>query len=114
MQPTLHHLQRLDAYGAWRSFTEQYLASTGVFKDYVISIMATYRQAREHWRLRARQGRTGQSQARRCAIRKAASFGCESQWNDAVETPAREQMTVSRLRVFLVTSSFAAQLPHHV
>ncbi len=40
--PTLHHLQRLDGYGvAWRSFTEQYLDSTGIFKDAVISIMAT-------------------------------------------------------------------------
>ena len=40
--PTLHHLQRLDSYGvAWRSYTEQYLDSTGVFKDAVISIMAT-------------------------------------------------------------------------
>ena len=40
--PTLHHLQRLDSYGvAWRSYTEQYLDSTGAFKDAVISIMAT-------------------------------------------------------------------------
>ena len=40
--PTLHHLQRLDSWGvAWRSYTEQYLDSTGVFKDAVISIMAT-------------------------------------------------------------------------
>jgi len=40
--PTLNHLQRLDGYGvAWRSYTEQYLDSTGVFKDAVISIMAT-------------------------------------------------------------------------
>jgi DNA invertase Pin-like site-specific DNA recombinase len=40
--PTLQHLQRLDAYGiGWRSYTEQYLDSTGVFKDAVISIMAT-------------------------------------------------------------------------
>jgi DNA invertase Pin-like site-specific DNA recombinase len=40
--PTLHHLQRLDSYGvAWRSYTEQYLDSTGIFKDAVISIMAT-------------------------------------------------------------------------
>jgi DNA invertase Pin-like site-specific DNA recombinase len=39
--PTLH-LQRLDSWGvAWRSYTEQYLDSTGVFKDAVISIMAT-------------------------------------------------------------------------
>jgi DNA invertase Pin-like site-specific DNA recombinase len=40
--PTLHHLQRLGSYGvAWRSFTEQYLDSTGIFKDAVVSIMAT-------------------------------------------------------------------------
>ena len=40
--PTLQYLQRLDGYGvAWRSFTEQYLDSTGIFKDAVISIMAT-------------------------------------------------------------------------
>jgi len=32
--PTLLHLQRLDSYGvAWKSYTEQYLDSTGIFKD---------------------------------------------------------------------------------
>ena len=40
--PTLQHLQRLDSYGVgWRSYTEQYLDSTGIFKEAVISIMAT-------------------------------------------------------------------------
>jgi DNA invertase Pin-like site-specific DNA recombinase len=40
--PTLLHLQRLDSFGvAWKSYTEQYLDSTGIFKDAVISIMAT-------------------------------------------------------------------------
>jgi len=39
---TLQHLQRLTAYGVgYRSFTEQYLDSCGVFKDAVISILAT-------------------------------------------------------------------------
>ena len=39
---TLQHLQRLDSYGAgWRSFTEQYLDSCGLFKDAVLSILAT-------------------------------------------------------------------------
>ena len=39
---TLQHLNRLTSYGvAWRSFTEQYLDSTGIFKDAVISILAT-------------------------------------------------------------------------
>lgn len=38
---TLQHLQRLTGYGvAWRSFTEQYLDSTGAFRDAVISILA--------------------------------------------------------------------------
>jgi DNA invertase Pin-like site-specific DNA recombinase len=38
---TLQHLQRLTGYGvAWRSFTEQYLDSTGIFREAVISILA--------------------------------------------------------------------------
>src|SRR5215472_13583895 len=39
---TLQHLQRLTAYGVgYRSFTEQYLDSCGLFKDAVIAILAT-------------------------------------------------------------------------
>jgi DNA invertase Pin-like site-specific DNA recombinase len=39
---TLQHLQQLTAYGVgYRSFTEQYLDSCGLFKDAVISILAT-------------------------------------------------------------------------
>ena len=39
---TLQHLQRLTAYGVgYRSFAEQYLDSCGLFKDAVISILAT-------------------------------------------------------------------------
>lgn len=39
---TLEHLERLTKAGVgWRSFTEQYLDSTGVFRDAVISILAT-------------------------------------------------------------------------
>jgi DNA invertase Pin-like site-specific DNA recombinase len=38
---TLQHLQRLTAYGvAYRSFTEPYLDSLGVFRDAIISILA--------------------------------------------------------------------------
>ena len=38
---TLNHLQRLTSYGVgWRSFTEEYLDSTGLFKDAVIAILA--------------------------------------------------------------------------
>jgi DNA invertase Pin-like site-specific DNA recombinase len=39
---TLRHLQQLDDWGvAWRSFMEPYFDSCGLFKDVVISIMAT-------------------------------------------------------------------------
>jgi DNA invertase Pin-like site-specific DNA recombinase len=38
---TLNHLQRLDSYGVgYRSYTEQYLDSTGMFKEAVIGILA--------------------------------------------------------------------------
>ncbi len=39
---TLQHLQRLTSYGVgYRSFTEQYLDSCGMFRDAVISILAS-------------------------------------------------------------------------
>src|SRR5262249_44910284 len=38
----LQHLQRLNGWGVnWRSFTEAYLDSCGVFRDAVLSILAT-------------------------------------------------------------------------
>jgi DNA invertase Pin-like site-specific DNA recombinase len=40
--PTLKHLELLTSYGvAWKSYTEQYFDSCGIFKDAVISIAAT-------------------------------------------------------------------------
>jgi DNA invertase Pin-like site-specific DNA recombinase len=42
VRETLNHLQRLNSYGInWRSFTEQYLDSCGIFKDAVLGILAT-------------------------------------------------------------------------
>ena len=39
---TLQHLQRLTSYGvAWRSFTEPYFDSCGIFKDAIVAIIAT-------------------------------------------------------------------------
>ena len=39
---TLKYLQELDSYGVnWKSYTEQYLDSAGIFKDAIISLMAT-------------------------------------------------------------------------
>jgi DNA invertase Pin-like site-specific DNA recombinase len=40
--PTLKHLEQLTSYGVmWKSFTEQYFDSCGIFRDAVISIAAT-------------------------------------------------------------------------
>lgn len=51
---TLEYLQRLDSHGvAWKSFTEQYLDSTGMFRDAVIAILATIAK-QEHARLSER------------------------------------------------------------
>ena len=55
---TLQHLNRLTSYGVqWRSLTEQYLDSTGMFKDAVISILAVVaRQERVRLAERTRAG----------------------------------------------------------
>ncbi|HEX4715609.1 MAG TPA: recombinase family protein [Ktedonobacteraceae bacterium] len=40
--PTLKHLEVITSYGvAWKSFTEQYFDSCGIFRDAIISIAAT-------------------------------------------------------------------------
>lgn len=55
---TLQHLQRLTGYGvAWRSFTEQYLDSTGIFREAVIGILAVMaKQERVRLSQRTRAG----------------------------------------------------------
>src|SRR6516164_2110873 len=51
---TLEYLQRLDGYGVgWKSYSEQYLDSTGMFRDAVIAILATIAK-QEHVRLSER------------------------------------------------------------
>jgi DNA invertase Pin-like site-specific DNA recombinase len=61
---TLQHLNRLTGYGIqWRSFTEQYLDSTGLFREAVISILAVIAK-QECIRLSERT-RAGLEQARR-------------------------------------------------
>jgi DNA invertase Pin-like site-specific DNA recombinase len=56
--PTLQHLQRLTSYGVgYRSFTEQYFDSCGIFRDAVIAIIATVaRQERIRISERVRAG----------------------------------------------------------
>jgi DNA invertase Pin-like site-specific DNA recombinase len=63
---TLHHLNRLTGYGVgWRSFTEQYLDSTGIFRDAVISILATI----------AKQERIRLSERTRAGLERARANG---------------------------------------
>jgi len=61
--PTLTYLQRLTSYGIkWRSFTEQYIDSCGVFADAVISIMAVI--ARQENVRRSERTRAGLARVR--------------------------------------------------
>ena len=61
---TLQHLNRLSGYGvAWRSLTEQYLDSTGMFREAIVSILAVIAK-QERVRLSERT-RAGLDRARR-------------------------------------------------
>ena len=63
---TLNHLERLTSYGVgWRSHTEEYLDSTGMFKDAVIAILATI----------AKQERIRRSERAKAAIQKLRRQG---------------------------------------
>jgi DNA invertase Pin-like site-specific DNA recombinase len=63
---TLAHLERLTAAGVqWRSFTEEYLDSCGIFRDAVLSILATI----------AKQERIRRSERASAAIARLRSAG---------------------------------------
>jgi DNA invertase Pin-like site-specific DNA recombinase len=63
---TLQHLTTLESYGVgFKSYTEQYLDSTGIFKEAVISILATV----------AKQERVRLSERTRAGIVRAKSKG---------------------------------------
>jgi DNA invertase Pin-like site-specific DNA recombinase len=65
---TLQHLQRLTSHGvAWRSFTEQYLDSTGIFREAVIGILAAIAK-QERVRL-AERTRAGLERVRRSGVK---------------------------------------------
>ena len=81
---TLQHLQRLTAYGVgYRSYTEQYLDSCGLFRDAVISILATVAK-QERVRLSERtiaglqraklQGRVGGRPRKQCDRERLAEL----------------------------------------
>ena len=63
---TLRHLERLNSYWVnWRSFTEQYLDSCGVFKDAVLAILAVI----------AKQERVRLSERTLAGLQRAAKQG---------------------------------------
>jgi DNA invertase Pin-like site-specific DNA recombinase len=80
---TLNHLERLTGYGVnWRSFTEEYLDSCGVFRDGVRSILATI----------AKQERVRRSERATAAIAKLRRQG-------KTEHLGRPRLVVDRVKV---------------
>ncbi len=63
---TLKHLERLDSYGvAYKSYTEQYIDSAGIFRDPIIAFMAAL----------AKQERVRLSERTRAGLDRAKSQG---------------------------------------
>lgn len=80
---TLGHLERLTAAGVgWRSYTEQYLDSCGIFRDAVLSILATI----------AKQERVRRSERAAAAIAKLRKQG-------KTEHLGRPKLVLDRQRV---------------
>lgn len=84
---TLQHLNRLTGYGVqWRSLTEQYLDSTGMFRDAVISILAVIaKQERVRLSERTRAGlerarAQGKRLGRRIGWRKQGTVSRVTEW----------------------------------
>ncbi len=66
VRETLQHLERLDNYGvAYKSYTEQYIDSAGMFRDAIIAIIATL----------AKQERVRLSERTRAGLDRAKSQG---------------------------------------
>jgi DNA invertase Pin-like site-specific DNA recombinase len=80
---TLNHLERLTGYGVnWRSFTEEYLDSCGLFRDAVLSILATI----------AKQERVRRSERAAAAISKLRRQG-------KTEHLGRPRLVVDRAKI---------------
>jgi len=71
---TLTHLNRLTSYGCdWKSYTEQYLDSTGTFRDAVIAILAAVAK-QERVRIQERV-QAGVDRARKTGTKSGKAFG---------------------------------------
>jgi DNA invertase Pin-like site-specific DNA recombinase len=88
--PTLQHLNLLESYGVgYKSYTEQYLDSTGIFKKAVVSIVAKQKRVRLSERTKAglarartkgtKPGKPGKSQTDIKQIRRLKG-GCMSNY----------------------------------
>ena len=66
VRKTIHHLERLESYGViFKSYTEQYLDGTGLFKDAIISLLSCL----------ARQEKVRLSERVKAGLAKAKSQG---------------------------------------
>lgn len=84
---TLQHLNRLESYGiGFRSFTEPYFDSCGVFKDAVIAIMATL----------AKQERIKRAERTRAGLARVKAAG--KRLGRPVRLNGEHQAAVARLR----------------
>ena len=86
---TLNHLERLNGYGVnYRSFTEQYLDSTGMFKEAVIGILAAV----------AKQERVRLSERTIAGLQRAKSQGRVGGRPKTEDTEPKLVMRIERLR----------------
>lgn len=84
---TLQHLNRLTSYGvAYRSYTEQFFDSCGIFKDAVISVMATL----------AKQERVKRSERTRAGLARVKAAG--KRLGRPVRLNNRHTAEIARLR----------------
>jgi DNA invertase Pin-like site-specific DNA recombinase len=81
--PTLQHLNLLESYGVgYKSYTEQYLDSTGIFKEAVISILAIV----------AKQERVRLSERTRAGLERARGKGTQ------LGKPGLDQEQIDQIR----------------
>lgn len=81
--PTLNYLNELEASGVnYKSYTEQYLDSTGIFKEAIISVLATL----------AKQEKVRMSERTKAGLVRARDKGKK------LGAPAKSQATVSQVR----------------
>lgn len=80
---TLHHLQELESYGVgFRSYSERYLDSTGIFKEAIVALLATL----------AKQERLGLSDRVKAGMERARAQG------KRISRPALDEKLRARIK----------------